>query len=135
MGKPPDSDFTKIPNRIPSVEHRSTLLYTHGVSTGRMDSHRFVDSSSAAAKQFGMFPRKGTLQEAMLMSSFGIRTTEASSLPKVTIMNTDDDGFEGFESTGRPSLVTCRGQVSVRDGEFVGKLGHGKQVPRRRAGV
>ncbi|MEM6470320.1 MAG: dihydropyrimidinase [Planctomycetota bacterium] len=134
MGRPPDSDFTKIPNGIPSVEHRATLLYTHGVSTGRIDLHRFVDSlSTAAAKQFGMFPRKGTLQpgsdaDVVIWDPAyrGIISAETH------VMNTDYDGFEGFEIKGRPSLVTCRGQVSVRDGEFVGTLGHGKQVPRLR---
>ncbi len=36
-------DFTKIPNGIPSVEDRVHLLYTHGVATGRIDLHRFVE--------------------------------------------------------------------------------------------
>ncbi len=34
MGK---NDFTKIPNGIPSVENRIDLLYTYGVTTGRID--------------------------------------------------------------------------------------------------
>ena len=46
-------------------------------------------------------------------------------------MNTDYDGFEGFEIVGRPSLVTCRGQVAARDGQFTGTLGHGRKVPRK----
>ena len=56
-------DFTKIPNGIPSVEDRVHLLYTHGVVTGRIDLHRFVQvASTQAAKLFGLFPRKGTIQ-------------------------------------------------------------------------
>ena len=39
-------DFTKIPNGIPSVEDRVHLLYTHGVATGRIDLHRFVDAAA-----------------------------------------------------------------------------------------
>ena len=56
-------DFTKIPNGIPSVQDRVHLLYTHGVATGRIDLHRFVDAAATqAAKIFGLFPRKGTIQ-------------------------------------------------------------------------
>ncbi|HEY7087250.1 MAG TPA: dihydropyrimidinase, partial [Tepidisphaeraceae bacterium] len=56
-------DFTKIPNGIPSVENRVTLLYTHGVAAGKIDLHTFVDSASTqAAKLFGLFPRKGAIQ-------------------------------------------------------------------------
>ena len=56
-------DFTKIPNGIPSVEDRVNLLYTYGVRKGRIDLHRFVDAASTqAAKLFGLFPRKGTIQ-------------------------------------------------------------------------
>ncbi|MCA9136419.1 MAG: dihydropyrimidinase [Planctomycetales bacterium] len=132
MGKPPTSDFTKIPNGIPSVEHRATLLYTHGVATGRIDLHRFVDLlSTSAAKQFGMFPNKGTIQPGcdadLVVWDPDYRGTISAANHT---MNTDYDGFEGFEIVGRPSLVTCRGAVSVRNSTFVGFLGHGRQVPR-----
>eukprot|EP01035_Chromulina_nebulosa_P016390 gene16390-biopygen13963 len=39
-------DFTKIPNGIPSLEERVNLLYTHGVATGRIDLHTFVNVAS-----------------------------------------------------------------------------------------
>src|SRR5204862_1957018 len=39
-------DFTKIPNGIPSLEERVNLLYTHGVKTGRIDLHTFVNVAS-----------------------------------------------------------------------------------------
>ncbi len=56
-------DFTKIPNGIPGIQDRIHLLYTQGVATGRIDLHRFVDvASTQAAKLFGLFPRKGTIQ-------------------------------------------------------------------------
>jgi len=133
MGRPPQSDFTKIPNGIPSVEHRATLLYTHGVDRGRINLHQFVDClSTQAAKRFGMFPTKGTIglgSDADLVvwdpDYRGVISAETH------LMNTDYDGFEGFEITGRPAYVTCRGQISVRDGKFTGSLGHGRQVPRQ----
>ncbi|QDV88391.1 dihydropyrimidinase [Planctomycetes bacterium TBK1r] len=136
MGKPPESDFTKIPNGIPSVEHRPTLLYTHGVATGRIDLHRFVELlSTSAAKQFGMFPRKGSIQPGcdadLVIWDPDYRGTISAA---THTMNTDYDGFEGFPIIGRPAVVTCRGKVSVRDGQFTGTLGHGRQVARSTKG-
>ncbi len=133
MGLPPESDFTKIPNGIPSVEHRATLLYTHGVTTGKIDLHQFVSLlSTNAAKQFGMFPAKGTIglgsDGDLVVWDPDYRGTISAS---THLMNTDYDGFEGFQISGRPSLVTCRGQVSARDGNFTGELGHGRLVPRK----
>src|SRR4029450_9006924 len=52
-------DFTRIPNGIPSLEERVTLLYTYGVKAGKMDLNTFVNvASTQVAKLFGLFPRK-----------------------------------------------------------------------------
>ena len=50
---------------------------------------------------------------------------------KTQHMNLDYSAFEGWRIEGRPSVVTVRGQVAVRDGKFVGKLGHGKFLQRK----
>src|SRR5690606_6707851 len=56
-------DFTRIPDGIPALEDRINLLYTHGVKQGKIDLCTLVDvASTRAAKLFGLFPRKGTLQ-------------------------------------------------------------------------
>ena len=134
MGRPPESDFTKIPNGIPSVEHRTTLLYTHGVATGKIDLHQFVSLlSTSAAKQFGMFPAKGTIHLGSDADLVVWDPDYRGTISAAThLMNTDYDGFEGFPIVGRPSVVTCRGQVAARDGQFTGVLGHGRLVPRKR---
>ncbi len=44
--------------------------------------------------------------------------------------NCDYNGFEGFPIEGRPSVVTVRGKVQVRDGEFVGERGRGRLLKR-----
>src|SRR3954462_6281551 len=55
--------FTQIPNGIPGIEERVNLLYTYGVKRGALSLHRFVDAASTrAAKIFGLFPRKGTIE-------------------------------------------------------------------------
>src|SRR5207247_1415467 len=54
-------DFSKIPNGLPSVEDRYTLIF-QGVHDGRIGLNRFVQLvATAPAKMFGLYPRKGTI--------------------------------------------------------------------------
>src|SRR5215217_7078799 len=56
------NDFTKIPNGAPGVENRVPLIYNGGVVENRISLNRFVElTSTAAAKMFGLFPKKGTI--------------------------------------------------------------------------
>jgi dihydropyrimidinase len=125
-------DFTKIPNGIPSVEDRVNLLYTHGVCRGRIDLNTFVDAASTqAARLFGLYPRKGTIAPG---SDADIVVYDPSYRGKISAksqeMAVDYSAFEGWDLEGRPSLVTVRGQVQVRDGKFVGQMGTGKFLTR-----
>jgi dihydropyrimidinase len=126
------ADFTKIPNGIPSVEDRVHLLYTHGVATGRIDLHRFVSvASTNAAKLFGLFPRKGTIQpgaDADLVIFDPNRRGTISA--RSQHMNVDYSAFEGWPIQGRTETVTVRGRVQVRDGRFVGAQDHGRMLRR-----
>jgi dihydropyrimidinase len=125
-------DFTKIPNGIPSVEERVRLLYTHGVVPGKIDLHRFVDvASTKAAKLFGLFPRKGTIQTGadadLVIFDPAYRGTISA---KTQQMNADYSAFEGWPIEGRADVVTVRGRVQVRDGQFVGSNEHGRMLRR-----
>jgi len=130
MGK---DDFTKIPNGIPSLEERINLLYTHGVKTGRFDLHTFVNvASTQVAKMFDLFPRKGTIQPGS-DADLVIYDPEyrGNISAKTQMMNVDYSAFEGWPIEGRPSVVTVRGQVAVRDGKFVGTVGRGQFLKRK----
>jgi dihydropyrimidinase len=125
-------DFTKIPNGIPSVEDRVNLLYTHGVCRGRIDLNTFVDAASTqAARLFGLYPRKGTIAPG---SDADLVVYDPHYRGKISAkthqMAVDYSAFEGWELEGRPSLVTVRGQVQVRDGKFVGQMGTGTFLTR-----
>ncbi|MEM1305054.1 MAG: amidohydrolase family protein, partial [Planctomycetota bacterium] len=126
-------DFTKIPNGLPSVEDRVNLLFTHGVQRGRIDLNTFVDSASTqAAKLFGLFPRKGTIAPGSDADLVVYDPDYRGVISAATHQSdTDYNAFEGFEIEGRPSVVTVRGEVMVRDGEFVGQLGHGRFLARK----
>ena len=125
--------FTQIPNGIPGLEDRVNLIYTYGVKRGGLDLHRFVDAlSTRAAKLFGLFPRKGAIavgSDADLV----VYDTEYRGTISAAAQHTNNDynGFEGFAIEGRPSVVTVRGKVQVRDGVFVGEPGRGRMIRRK----
>lgn len=125
-------DFTKIPNGIPSLEERINLLYTYGVKTGKIDLPTLVNvASTAVAKQFDLFPRKGAIQLGadadLVVFDPNYRGTISA---KTQHMNVDYSAFEGWPIEGRPSVVTVRGEIAARDGQFVGELGRGRFLQR-----
>ena len=130
MGK---DDFTKIPNGIPSLEERVNLLYTHGVKTGRLDLHTFVNvGGTQVAKLFDLFPRKGTIQPGSDADLVVYDPEYRGAISaKTQMMNVDYSAFEGWKIEGRPSAVTVRGQVAVREGKFVGTIGRGQFLKRQ----
>ena len=110
--------FVNIPNGIPGIEERVNLLYTHGVKRGRLDLDRLVDAASTrAAKLFGLFPRKGTIAVGSDADLVVYDTNYRGAVSaKAQHTNNDYNGFEGMPSEGRPSVVTVRGKIQVRDG-------------------
>ncbi len=127
-----EKDFTRIPNGIPALEDRINAFYTYGVNRGRLDLHRFVDAASTqAAKLFGLFPRKGTIQ---LGSDADLVVYDPNYRGVISArthhMNVDYNAFEGLAIEGRPHVVTVRGQIAARDGTFVGEAGRGQFLQR-----
>jgi dihydropyrimidinase len=127
-----EKDFTKIPSGIPALEHRVNAFYTYGVKRGRVDLHRFVDAASTqAAKLFGLYPRKGTIQPGsdadLVIYDADYRGTLSA---KTQMTNVDYNPFEGMAIEGRPHVVTVRGQVAARDGRFVGQTSRGRFLQR-----
>ncbi len=126
-------DFTKIPNGIPSLEERINLLYTHGVKAGRIDLHTLVNvASTQVAKTLRPLPAQGHDPARRRRRPGRVRP----GLPgrhfraKTQHMNVDYSAFEGWKIEGRPSVVTVRGEVAVRDGKFVGDPSRGRFLHR-----
>jgi dihydropyrimidinase len=126
-------DFSKIPNGLPSVEDRFTLLYG-GVEAGHIGLNRFVELvATAPAKMFGLYPRKGTIApgsdaDIVVFDPRVERTISASEHH----MNVDYSVYEGRTVRGLPEVVMQRGKILVQDGRFHGKPGDGRFQPRSR---
>src|SRR5437762_681359 len=125
-------DFTKIPNGGPGVEHRMSLIYNGGVVGRRISLNRFVElTSTAAAKIFGLFPRKGTIAVG---SDADIVIFDPNRQQKISAathhMRVDYSAYEGWTVKGVTEAVLSRGQVIVENGEFKGKAGDGRFIKR-----
>jgi dihydropyrimidinase len=124
--------FTRIPNGIPSIQERVDLVHTYGVAAGRLGLQTMVDAcSTQAAKLFGLYPRKGAIQLGsdadLVVYDPAYRGTFSK---ECSHSNVDYNAYEGWEQRGRASVVTVRGQVQARDGEFVGTIGRGQFLKR-----
>src|SRR5580700_4644080 len=126
-------DFTKIPNGGPGVEHRMSLIYTGGVHGKRFSPNRFVQLvSTAPAKLFGLFPRKGTIavgSDADLVV-FDPNEEQVISV-KTHHMRVDYSMFEGTRIKGVPKTVLLRGRPVIEEGKLVGRAGSGEFIRRQ----
>ena len=131
MGK---DDFSKIPNGHPAIENRMELLFSEGVSKGKITLNKFVEvASTNAAKIFGMFPRKGTIAVGSDADIILIDPNEKHTISaKTHHMNVDYSGYEGWELTGKVKTVLLRGQVAVDNNECKLQKGYGKFIKRNK---
>ncbi|MFO0759267.1 MAG: dihydropyrimidinase [Byssovorax sp.] len=124
-------NFAKIPNGMPGVETRLHLLY-EGVREGKISLNRFVEiTSTAPAKIFGLYPRKGTLAvgaDADVVVWDPEKRYELSH--KNLHMRADYAPFEGKTVIGAPSAVLSRGEVVVEDDKLLLNKGRGQFVKR-----
>ena len=125
-------DFSKIPNGGPVIEDRFSILYSEGVTKGRITINQFVDIvSTRIAKLFGLFPKKGTIAvgcdaDIVIFDPNVTRTISAETHH----MNVDYNPFEGITITGEPVTVLSRGEYVIVNKQFVGTPGAGQYVKR-----
>ena len=128
-----EAPFTKVPNGVPSLELRMPLLFSEGVTTGRISLERFVDlTATAPARLYGLHPGKGCIQ-------LGADADLAVWDPEREVMVTqallhdrmDYTPFEGMRVRGWPVVTVSRGEVIWADGQVRGGPGRGRFVRRQ----
>src|SRR5437867_7047389 len=125
-------DFSKIPNGGPGVENRMSLIYDGGVVQKRINLNRFVElTSTAAAKIFGLFPKKGTIAVGSDADLVIFNPEREQVISAATHhMRVDYSAYEGRRVRGVSEIVLSRGSVVVEDGTFKGKPGGGRFLKR-----
>ena len=125
-------DFTKIPNGGPGIEHRLSLVYNGGVHGGKFSPNRFVQLvSTAPAKLFGLYPRKGTVAVGSDADLIVFDPNEEQIISvKTHHMRVDYSMFEGTRVKGATKTVLSRGRTIIDNGRFTGKAGAGEFLKR-----
>ncbi len=127
-----NAPFNRIPNGIPGLAARLPVLFTEGVSKGRIDTSTFVRLvSTNAARLFGLFPRKGTIA---IGSDADIVIFDPNK--SVTLTNAhmhhggDYTPYEGYRTEGYPVATYVRGALVFDGDKVVGPPGHGQFLAR-----
>ena len=118
---------------FPGIGTVIPILLNDGVNQNRITLEQFVQfTSQNAAKIFGMYPQKGTLEKN---SDADITMIDLKREKKVTSDLfggfSDYIVYEGRNLKGWPVKTIVRGEIVADDFEIIGKLGHGKLVERK----
>ena len=125
-------DFTKIPNGTGGLEDRLSMLWTHGVATGRLTMNEFVAvTSTNIAKILNCYPKKGAVlvgadADLVVLDPEKSKTITAAAQQS----SIDYNVFEGKTVKGLPRFVLSRGHLSIDDGAIKTQEGHGQFVAR-----
>ena len=125
-------DFRSIPNGTNGIEDRMSVIWEHGVRTGKLTPSEFVAvTSTNAAKIFNIHPQKGTIEpgadaDVVVWDPERSRTISAETHNQ----NIDFSIYEGMTVTGVPAVTISQGNVVYEDGELKTVRGAGRYIKR-----
>ncbi len=125
-------DFTKIPNGTGGLEDRMPVLWTRGVSTGRLTMNEFVAvTSTNIARILNIYPKKGAIlpgadADLVIWDPQASKTIRADTQYSAIDYNV----FEGIEVAGLPRLTLSRGRIAYKEGDVMAGNGDGEFVAR-----
>lgn len=123
--------FRWVPNGIPGIETRLPILFSEGVSKGRITLNQFVAlTATNHAKTYGL-PRKGSIAIGY-DADIAIWDPERRQVLSQADLHhgADYTPYEGMDIKGWPVSTMVRGRFIVRDGMLVGREGDGQYVTR-----
>ena len=127
-------NFTRIPNGLPGIETRLPLVFTGGVTAGRLSPQRFVEiTATNPSRIFGMYPRKGTLEvgadaDVIVVDPGAEVEIDAARMHSAV----DYNPYQGLKVRGFPTWTLSRGEVIVERGEPMPPRGRGRLARRGR---
>ncbi len=116
----------------PGVETLLPLMMSEGVVRGRLPIERLVDALCARpAKTFGFYPQKGAIRvgsdaDLVIIDMEKRAKIEAEKLH----YKVGWTPYEGMEVKGWPVMTISRGEIIAKDGDILGKPGHGRYIKR-----
>jgi dihydropyrimidinase len=127
-------DFSKVPNGMPGVETRLYLLW-EAVRAGKISKNRFVEiTSTAPAKIFGLYPRKGTVAVGADADLVVWDPEKVHTLSHKTLhMRVDYSPVEGRQVIGAPAAILSRGDLIIQDDRWVASKKQGRGQFQKRS--
>lgn len=112
------TSFKWVPNGIPGVETRLPILFSEGVSKGRISIERFVAlTSTNPAKLYGIYPQKGSLTVGSDADITLWDPTRRDTIRQSNLNHGSDyTPYEGRKVVGWPVRTLLRGQTIAKDG-------------------
>jgi len=126
--------FFCMPGGGAGIEPRVQLIFTYGVQRGPLSLPQFVRATStAAARRFGLYPRKGCLQPGSDADIVIYDPTVRSVLRAETLhMMSDRCPYEGVEVMGAAEIVIRRGEILIENGRMLNYATKGVFLARDR---
>lgn len=130
------TSFKWVPNGLPGVETRMAILFSEGVSAGRLTPERFVAlTATNPAKVYGLHPRKGSIVIGADADIVLWDPEEQWTLSQ-SVLNHGSDytPYEGMQMIGRPVRTILRGKTIATRGTVTGSQNDGVYLERRGEG-
>jgi len=120
--------FRHVPNGVPGIETRMSLLMSEGVQKGRIDIHQFVSlTATGPAKLYGLHPKKGTIAPGADADLVIWDTQRDFTLSNSMLHhNVDYTPYEGMRLSCWPERVFSRGELIVENGNCIAQHGRGE---------
>ncbi len=125
-------DATNLRQGVADLETSLPMLYSSGVLGGRITLEQFVAvTSTNAAKLFGLYPQKGTIQVGSDADMVVWDETETRIIDGATMQSRSDySPYDGFKVTGWPIYTISRGEVVLDGKDILAAPGRGQLVRR-----
>ncbi len=125
--------FDKCPNGIPGIETRFSILYSEGVSQGRISLEKFVSLvAEEPARLFGLEEKKGSIREGLDADLIIFDPDEEWVMGEKTLhMATDWSAYEDIKIKGKIKKVFSRGELLIDGEECLGEKGRGQYLHRK----
>ncbi|TXM95653.1 dihydropyrimidinase [Methylobacterium sp. WL122] len=126
------TSFRWIPNGIPGIETRLPVLFSEGVSKGRITLNQFAAlTATNHAKLYGLYPRKGSIGPGFDADLTLWDPNRRETIRQAALHHgADYTPWEGFQVTGWPVMTIARGRVIAEDGRVLSEPGQGRVLDR-----
>jgi dihydropyrimidinase len=123
--------WTAVPG-FPGMGMMLPIMLSEGYHKGRISLQRLAAVLSYNnAVAYGLYPKKGAIRVGS-DADFAVVDLNQKRVVTPELMQSFADWglYDGWELTGWPTMTIVRGQVVMRDGQFVGQEGYGQYLPR-----